>query len=68
MINAQPGNVSLASLLEEITKLQAVRGVEVPAGVFTGIGARVVDAGRARAAAASPSHLRGYDPPIRRVS
>ncbi|MDI9886360.1 hypothetical protein QMZ92_18750 [Streptomyces sp. HNM0645] len=37
-IKAHPGNVSLNSLLDEISKLGQVRAVGVPAKAFTGIG------------------------------
>ncbi|MDJ0466079.1 Tn3 family transposase [Streptomyces sp. H27-C3] len=66
-IKAHPGNVSLNSLLEEITKLKQVGAVDVPADAFTGIGVRVVNAWRARASASSPSHLRRFDAPVRHV-
>ncbi|CAM5561933.1 DUF4158 domain-containing protein (plasmid) [Streptomyces viridifaciens] len=66
-IKAHPGNVSLNSLLEEISKLKQVRAVGVPAKAFTGIGVQVISAWRARASAASPSHLRRFDPAVRQV-
>jgi hypothetical protein len=66
-IKAHPGNVSLNSLLDEISKLKQVRAVGVPATVFTGIGAQVINAWWARASAASPSHLRRFDAPVRHV-
>jgi hypothetical protein len=66
-IKAHPGNVSLNSLLDEISKLKQVRAVGVPASVFAGIGVQVINAWRARASAASPSHLRRFDAPVRRV-
>ncbi|MFE7815679.1 DUF4158 domain-containing protein [Streptomyces sp. NPDC057433] len=61
-IKAHPGNVSLNSLLDEISKLGQVRAVGVPAKAFTGIGVQVVGAWRARASASSPSHLRRFAP------
>jgi hypothetical protein len=66
-IKSHPGNVSLNSLLDEIKKLKQVRAVGIPASVFTGIGVQVVGAWRARASAASPSHLRRFDDPVRHV-
>ncbi|HUZ56410.1 MAG TPA: Tn3 family transposase, partial [Streptosporangiaceae bacterium] len=57
-IKASPGNVSLASMLAEITKLEATRAIDLPSGLFTGIDTKVVTAWRARAAIESPSHLR----------
>jgi len=38
-VKSHPGNVSLNSLLDEISKLKQVRAVGVPEKVFTGIGA-----------------------------
>jgi hypothetical protein len=48
-MKALPGNVSLESMLTEIGKLDAVRAVGIPDGVFSGIAPRVVAAWRARA-------------------
>ncbi|MFH8516994.1 DUF4158 domain-containing protein [Streptomyces gelaticus] len=66
-IKSHPGNVSLNSLLDEISKLKHVRAVGIPEKVFTGIGVQVINAWRARASAASPSHLRRFDDPVRHV-
>ncbi|WP_329537188.1 hypothetical protein OG568_52720 (plasmid) [Streptomyces sp. NBC_01450] len=66
-IKAHPGNVSLNSLLDEISKLGQVRAVGVPEKVFAGIDVQVVNAWRARASASSPSHLRCFDSPVRHV-
>ncbi|WP_205314809.1 hypothetical protein [Nonomuraea lactucae] len=66
-IKAHPGNVSLNSLLEEISKLKQVRAVGIPEKVFTGIGVQVVGAWRARASASSPSRLRRFAPEVRHV-
>ncbi|WP_055597804.1 Tn3 family transposase [Streptomyces hirsutus] len=43
-IKAHPGNVSLNSLLDEISKLGQVRAVGVPEKAFTGIGVQVINA------------------------
>lgn len=67
-IKAHPGNVSLNSLLDEISKLGQVRAVSVPAKAFAGIGVQVVGAWRARASASSPSHLRRFAPDARSCS
>lgn len=67
-IKAYPGNVGLNTLLVEISKLKQVRAaVGIPEKVFTGIGVQVVGAWRARASAASPSHLRRFDASVRHV-
>ncbi|MBB2741286.1 UNVERIFIED_ORG: hypothetical protein FHR35_001106 [Microbispora rosea subsp. rosea] len=57
-IKAHPGNVSLNSLLDEISKLKQVRALAVPDSAFARVGPQVINAWRARAAASSPSHLR----------
>jgi hypothetical protein len=41
-IRSDPGNVSLNTMLTEIAKLEAVRAVGLPGGLF-GAGARVTD-------------------------
>ncbi|MGW8700163.1 DUF4158 domain-containing protein [Streptomyces eurythermus] len=66
-IKAHPGNVSLNSLLDEISKLKQVRAVGVPEKVFAGIGVQVINAWRARASASLPSHLRRFDASVRHV-
>ncbi|MGW5464368.1 Tn3 family transposase [Streptomyces sp. NPDC003996] len=66
-IKSHPGNVSLNSLLDEISKLKQVRAVSIPAKAFTGIGVQVINAWRARASAAAPSHLRRFSPEARHV-
>lgn len=66
-LKSHPGNVSLNSLLEEISKLRQVRAVGIPEKVFAGIGVQVISAWRARASASSPSHLRRFAPEVRHV-
>ena len=66
-VKASPGNVSLATMIAEMRKLQIVRQVDLPPDLFTGIAANVVAAWRARAAVESPSHLARHDQPVRLV-
>jgi hypothetical protein len=66
-IKAHPGNVSLNSLLDEISKLKQARALAIPADAFTRTGPQVTGAWRARAAASSPSHLRRFNPQVRHV-
>jgi hypothetical protein len=66
-VKASPGNVSLATMIAEMGKLQIVRQVDLPPDLFTGIAANVVAAWRARAAVESPSHLARHDQPVRLV-
>jgi uncharacterized protein DUF4158 len=65
LIKAAPGNVSLETMLVEITKLEAIRAIGLPAGLFTGIDARIVAGWRARAAVESPVHLREHPQPTK---
>jgi hypothetical protein len=58
LIKAATGNVSLASMLTEISRLEAVRAIGLPDGLFADVAPRVVAAWRSRAAVESPSHLR----------
>jgi hypothetical protein len=58
LIKAATGNVSLASMLTEISRLEAVRAIGLPDGLFADVALKVVAAWRSRAAVESPSHLR----------
>jgi len=57
-IRDDPGNVSLATVREEVVKLAAIRAIGLPSGVFAGIAPKVVASWRDRAAIEFPSHLR----------
>jgi hypothetical protein len=61
-IRSEPGNVSLNTMLAEIAKLEAVRAVGLPAGLFAGVAPKVLAGWRARAAVEAPSHLREHPP------
>jgi hypothetical protein len=58
LVKSVPGNVSLNSMLTEVGKLQAVRAVGLPPGLFADVAPKVVSGWRTRAAVESPSHLR----------
>jgi TnpA family transposase len=58
LIKSVPGNVSLESMLSEISKLAAIRAAGLPPGLFADAAPKVVAGWRARAAVESPSHLR----------
>jgi TnpA family transposase len=58
LVKSVPGNVSLESMLREIRKLQAIRAVGLPAGVFADVAPKVLAGWRQQAAVESPSHLR----------
>src|SRR5260370_40181648 len=62
LIESMPGNLSLESMLTEIRKLQAARGVSLPARLFADVAPKVLAGWRARCAVESPSHLRRRSP------
>ncbi|MFF5212181.1 hypothetical protein [Streptosporangium sp. NPDC000396] len=37
LVKAVPGSVSLGSMLTEVRKLNAIRAIELPAGLFTDV-------------------------------
>jgi Domain of unknown function (DUF4158) len=59
-IRADPGGVSLNTMLVEVEKLLAVRAVGLPAGMFADVAPKILASWRARAAAEAPSHLRAH--------
>ena len=65
LIKAAPGNVSLDTMLVEISKLEAIRAVGLPADLFAAIAPNVVAGWRARAMVESPSHLREHPQPTK---
>ena len=65
LILAEPGDVSLTTMLVEIDKLNAVRFVGIPSTVFDDVAPGVVERWRARAAVESPSHLRRHGDDLR---
>jgi len=65
LIKAAPGNVSLETMLVEISKLETIRAIGLPAGLFDGVDARIVAGWRARAMVESPVHLREHPQPTK---
>jgi hypothetical protein len=68
LIKAAPGNVSLETMLVEISKLEAIRAIRaigLPADLFDAIDARIIAGWRARAAVESPVHLREHPQPTK---
>ncbi|MDN5917571.1 MAG: Tn3 family transposase, partial [Pseudonocardia sp.] len=65
LIKADPGNVSLESMLTEIDKLLAVRAVALPTGLFGDVAPKVITRWRGQAAVESPSHLRAHPNPAK---
>ncbi len=62
LIKSMPGNVSLESMLTEIRKLRAARGIGLSARLFADVAPKVLAGWRARCAVESPSHLRRRSP------
>ena len=50
--------------MTEVSKLEAVRAIGLPAGIFADVAPKVLDAWRARAAVEAPSHLRRHAEPL----
>lgn len=61
-IGSDPGNVSLNTCKSERRKLDWIRAVGLPPGLFADIGPKIVAGWRARVAVESPSHLRNDHP------
>lgn len=55
LIKTAAGNVSLSSMLTEISRLEAVRAIGLPADLFADVAPKVPAAWRTRAAVESPS-------------
>jgi TnpA family transposase len=62
-VRSDPGGVSLNTCKAERRKLDWIRAVGLPAGLFNGIGPKIVAEWRARTAVEAPSHLRGDHSP-----
>lgn len=64
-LKADPGRLGLESLLAEIAKLERVRAIGLPDGVFADVADRRVAAWRARAAGEHPAWLRAHPRELR---
>jgi TnpA family transposase len=64
-LKADAGQVGLETLLREVAKLDAVRAVGLPEGLFAGVSEKVVESWRARAARSYPSDLLAAAAPVR---
>lgn len=64
-LRADPGRVSLESVLREIAKLERIAGVELPDDLFAAVPAKILQKYRLRAASEQPRELRQHPPPIR---
>lgn len=64
-LKADPGQVSLDTLLREVDKLEAVKALQLPPGLFADCSERLVEAWRARATRSYPSDLAAAPQPVR---
>jgi len=64
-LKEDPGPIQLDTLLSEVTKLEWVKAIGLPAGLFEGVSEKVVAGWRARAMAMYPSDLAAATPPMR---
>uniref|UniRef100_UPI003F498A41 hypothetical protein n=1 Tax=Nonomuraea bangladeshensis TaxID=404385 RepID=UPI003F498A41 len=66
LIKAMPGNVSPDLMLTDIRKLNAIRAIELPAGLSADVAPKVLGGWRFRAAVEFPSHCVGGPATLRR--
>ena len=64
-LRADPGRVSLESVLKEITKLRRIAAVALPDNLFVGVAPKILQKYRLRAASEQPRELRSHPEPIR---
>jgi hypothetical protein len=64
-LRTDSGRAGLASILEQIAKLQRLRALNLRADLFAGVAPSLVQVYRSRAATESPSELRAHPDPIR---
>jgi len=64
-LKADPGHLGLETLVNEISKLERVRALGLPADLFGDVSEKLVASWAARAAKLYPSHLRGSARPLR---
>jgi len=64
-LKADPGQLGLETLLNQIAMLERIRSLGLPANLFDGCSEKLLDAWRARAARCYPSDLRASAAPVR---
>jgi TnpA family transposase len=64
-LKEDPGPIQVETLLGEITKLERVKAVGLPASLFEGVSEKVVAGWRARAMKMYPSDFAAAEPPVR---
>ena len=64
-LRADPGPVTLDTLLQEIDKLNRLRSLNLPPGLFVGVSAKVLQAYQHRAAVEEPYELRRHPAALR---
>lgn len=65
VLRANPGPLTLDTLLQEIDKLNRLRSLNLPPGLFVGISAKVLQAYQQRAALETSYELRRHPPALR---
>jgi TnpA family transposase len=60
-----PGRPSLASLQDALAKLELLRGIDLPAGLFDGVSSRDLERSRQRVSVEVPRDLRRHPEPAR---
>jgi TnpA family transposase len=65
MVKDDAGAVSVETVLDEIAKLQQLRGLALPEGLFRGVPANLVTYYRQRATGEPPRELRRHPPDVR---
>ena len=64
-LKADPGAISLESVIAEIAKLERLRNLALPDELFGDVSLKVVERFRQRAAAEAPTELRAHSPALR---
>jgi hypothetical protein len=64
-LKSDPGRLGLKSLLQEIEKLQSIRQIELPSGLFEHVSTKLLLQYRRRASAELAGQLRSHPTPIR---
>ena len=64
-LKSDPGRLGLKSLLQEIEKLQSIRQIELPLGLFEQVAVKLLQQYRRRASAELAGQLRSHPPTVR---
>jgi len=64
-LKADPGKANTETMFEEITKLEQLRNLNLPAEIFAGVPRKVLQGYKQRASVEEPYELRRHPPPLR---